>query len=71
MKQLKKLHQRIADWLRERRIERFRALMAAAYTAGDIVAARRIQSRFLGEIRARSPEQRQRMAAHWAERVAS
>ena len=51
--------QRIADWLRERRIDDLRQQFAEAY---DIRDRRRIWIRLRDEINERSPEQVERMA---------
>ncbi|MGQ5522948.1 hypothetical protein ACUHMQ_06760 [Chitinimonas sp. PSY-7] len=61
MKQLDHFFQRINDWRRERRIERYKLAMCEAFKAGDYREARRQQYLFSTELAERSPMQRQRM----------
>ncbi|PHV12084.1 hypothetical protein [Chitinimonas sp. BJB300] len=63
MKQLESVFQRVNDWWRERRIERHKLAMCAAFDAGDYTEARRQQHLFSTELAARSFSQRQRMQA--------
>lgn len=53
--------QRIADWLRERRIEDLREQVSEYMAAGRSDMARRSVLRMAQEIKARSPEQVARM----------